>query len=589
MTLTNFSCKYEGLVQHLAQLQTSYNIMSAESEVTPAYVLPTIITEDFDEMETPETSHPNKSASLGSRDRIRSLSGGTSKIATLREALSHSRLRRPSGDDVLSGISPARKAALFEAFRPRSKSDSKRQRPTFISAIKNSVQQTLSSSSSPGTSPKSPTQALAQLHASLGTANASNHLEPITQGDYRRPRSGSETKSGPVSKVIEMFRGRSNSISTDTAFKRFSANTSGSSSGAFLRRHSVDPDRRRGSLGQNGCDHHTLLIHRTESRGLSSDPLCDKIDIADLGDDENLTYIKFFQYFRCYDIIPISAKLVVFDTQLLVKKAFFALVHNGVRAAPLWDSSRQEFVGMLTITDFIHILRTYYKSPLVKMEELEEHKLETWRNVLKEKTKPLVSIEPDASLYEAIKKLIHGKVHRLPVIDPQTGNVLYILTHKRILRFLFLYFSELPRPSYLNLTLRDLQLGTFCNIATAKEDTAIITALNLFIERRVSALPLVNEHGKVVDIYAKFDVINLAAEKTYNNLDITVKKALEHRHQVHRLVMVDDNDRVVGVVSLSDILRFLVIRPTEENPSRIEEDPRGEVSVSEEQSQDEGE
>ncbi len=31
---------------------------------------------------------------------------------------------------------------------------------------------------------------------------------------------------------------------------------------------------------------------------------------------------------------------------------------------------------------------------------------------------------------------------RLPVIDPDTGNVLYILTHKRILRFLFLYVSQ---------------------------------------------------------------------------------------------------------------------------------------------------
>jgi hypothetical protein len=31
---------------------------------------------------------------------------------------------------------------------------------------------------------------------------------------------------------------------------------------------------------------------------------------------------------------------------------------------------------------------------------------------------------------------------RLPVIDPDTGNVLYILTHKRILRFLFLYVSH---------------------------------------------------------------------------------------------------------------------------------------------------
>ena len=28
-----------------------------------------------------------------------------------------------------------------------------------------------------------------------------------------------------------------------------------------------------------------------------------------------------------------------------VKKAFFALVYNGVRAAPLWDSKSQDFVG----------------------------------------------------------------------------------------------------------------------------------------------------------------------------------------------------------------------------------------------------
>ena len=31
------------------------------------------------------------------------------------------------------------------------------------------------------------------------------------------------------------------------------------------------------------------------------------------------------------------------------------------------------------------------------------------------------------------------RVHRLPVIDTNTGNALFIMTHKRILRFLFLY------------------------------------------------------------------------------------------------------------------------------------------------------
>jgi len=35
------------------------------------------------------------------------------------------------------------------------------------------------------------------------------------------------------------------------------------------------------------------------------------------------------------------------------------------------------------------------------------------------------------------------RVHRLPVIDTNTGNALFIMTHKRILRFLFLYVSLL--------------------------------------------------------------------------------------------------------------------------------------------------
>ena len=98
--------------------------------------------------------------------------------------------------------------------------------------------------------------------------------------------------------------------------------------------------------------------------------------------DEGQIFIKFFRYHKCYDLIPTSAKLVVFDTQLLVKKAFFALVYNGVRAAPLWDSAQQRFVGMLTITDFIRILQMYYKNPNSEMEELEEHELVTWRSEL---------------------------------------------------------------------------------------------------------------------------------------------------------------------------------------------------------------
>ena len=54
------------------------------------------------------------------------------------------------------------------------------------------------------------------------------------------------------------------------------------------------------------------------------------------GDDENQIFVKFFKFHKCYDLIPTSAKLVVFDTQLLVKKAFFALVHNGTHHFSSW-------------------------------------------------------------------------------------------------------------------------------------------------------------------------------------------------------------------------------------------------------------
>lgn len=67
--------------------------------------------------------------------------------------------------------------------------------------------------------------------------------------------------------------------------------------------------------------------------------------------------------------------------------------------------------------------------------------------------------------------------------------------------------NELPKPSCIHKTLRELRIGTYENIETANEDTSIITALHKFIERRVSALPLVDSEGRLVDIYAKFDVI----------------------------------------------------------------------------------
>ncbi|XP_074857636.1 5'-AMP-activated protein kinase subunit gamma-3 isoform X2 [Carettochelys insculpta] len=298
-------------------------------------------------------------------------------------------------------------------------------------------------------------------------------------------------------------------------------------------------------------------------------------------------YMHFLREHSCYDAIPTSSKLLVFDTTLQMKKAFLALVANGVRAAPLWDNKQQCFVGMLTITDFINILHRYYRSSLVQIYELEEHKIETWREVyLQGSLKPLVSISPNDSLFDAVYSLIKNKIHRLPVIDPLAGNVLHILTHKRILKFLHIFGTMLPKPQFLQRTIQELGVGTFRDVATVLETAPVYMALEIFVDRRVSALPVVNAAGKVVGLYSRFDVIHLAAQKIYNHLDMSVGEALNRRtvclegvltcyphetmgdvidriakEQVHRLVLVDERNFPRGIVSLSDILQALVLTP----------------------------
>uniref|UniRef100_A0A8B9KYQ2 Protein kinase, AMP-activated, gamma 3a non-catalytic subunit n=1 Tax=Astyanax mexicanus TaxID=7994 RepID=A0A8B9KYQ2_ASTMX len=288
---------------------------------------------------------------------------------------------------------------------------------------------------------------------------------------------------------------------------------------------------------------------------------------------------------QCYDAIPTSCKLVVFDTTLPVKKAFFALVANGLRAAPLWDSKLQKFVGMLTITDFINILHCYYKSPMVSSSNVASVKLSSVV-FLNYHDRSLISITPQASLFDAVYSLLKHKIHRLPVIDPESGNVLHILTHKRILKFLYIFGASCPKPCFLQKKVQDAGVGTFRDIATVQQTATVYDALSIFVERRVSALPVVDEDGKVVALYSRFDVINLAAQKTYNNLSMTMQEAVRRRRcfvegvikcypdetletiinriveaEVHRLVLVDRDNVVCGIISLSDLLQAIVLSP----------------------------
>lgn len=54
----------------------------------------------------------------------------------------------------------------------------------------------------------------------------------------------------------------------------------------------------------------------------------------------------------------LCCQVVIFDSQLVVKHAFDGMVHHDLTCAPVWDSWKKKYVGLLSVSDFLDILST---------------------------------------------------------------------------------------------------------------------------------------------------------------------------------------------------------------------------------------
>ena len=98
-------------------------------------------------------------------------------------------------------------------------------------------------------------------------------------------------------------------------------------------------------------------------------------------------------------------------------------------------------------------------SPPVQIDELEDHKIQTWRDITdSHRPRVLLSIDPTASLFDATQMLLTEKIHRLPVIDNESGNALSILTLKRILWYMRSVFPWTELPVLMSMTVKELNI-----------------------------------------------------------------------------------------------------------------------------------
>ncbi|MCJ1371988.1 AMP-activated serine/threonine-protein kinase regulatory subunit [Loxospora ochrophaea] len=324
-------------------------------------------------------------------------------------------------------------------------------------------------------------------------------------------------------------------------------------------------------------------------RGLSRPIIPAKPETAiDREQRRGLQRIRDFLKIRTsYDVLPLSFRLIMFDTTLLVKKSLPILIQNGIVSAPLWDSSTSSFAGLLTTSDYINVIQYYWQNPEA-MSRIDQFRLNSLRDIEKAiGVAPLetVSIDPQRPLYEACRRMLESRARRMPLvaIDDETNRamVLNVVTQYRILKFVAVNVSE---TQFLRKPLKHLNLGTYSNLEVAKMDTPVMEVIHRLVNCNISSVPILNSDGVVINVFEAVDVITLIKGGTYDELSLSVGEALSKRSddfpgiytcsiedrldtifdtlrksRVHRFVVIDEDNRLVGVLGLSDILEYILL------------------------------
>lgn len=334
-----------------------------------------------------------------------------------------------------------------------------------------------------------------------------------------------------------------------------------------------------------------------------------------LSHDEAIEALRAFLKDRSsYDVFPVSFRLIVLDSQLKVKKALDVMLLYGVVSAPLWNTETAKFAGMFTVQDVIHLIQYYYhtsswEGAATDVEGFRLNRIREIERALHVPPPPLLSVHPLRPLYDACRFLIRTHARRLPLIDrdPQTDGevVISVLTQYRVLKFIAQNCRDITQ--YLTRSVRDLGIGTYIApaeqnplqagdqgynpyypLATATLQTTAFDVVHMFSEKGISAVPIVDDAGKVINLYETVDVITLVRNGAFQALDLNMTQALKQRardfpgvvtcepgdslgaifslikaRRVHRLVVVQGrNDpepgKLVGVISLSDVMKTVI-------------------------------
>ena len=324
------------------------------------------------------------------------------------------------------------------------------------------------------------------------------------------------------------------------------------------------------------------------------------------------------------DSLP-RQNVVEIDSALSPYEGFEILLKNNILAAPVYDRAKKEYTGFLDVRDLVSSVIFAHEEQAVAATPWAE----TWMDVARKgltkydklgsasitylsRRSPFRPIQLTTSLLDAARALA-TQAHRVPVVDDSadsTKRCIYIMSQSSIIAFLMKHRSQFK--DEWKQSIHSLSLG-LCKVISITTEATAWTAFKLLEVSGVSGLAVVDAGGNLVGNTSARDLKLFMLDRGSLSLDMPLMEylsAIRQRELVdavhpscsvglqssighvielmsatkyHRVFVVDAQGRPIGVLSVTDILRFAcadqaTVNHLQQGLARLSDEHRGSLS-----------
>jgi CBS domain-containing protein len=307
---------------------------------------------------------------------------------------------------------------------------------------------------------------------------------------------------------------------------------------------------------------------------------------------------KFLGSINLESLLEPKFQLISAKTSDSVLDVLKLLREKKITSVPVWDQDAKKWVGMVDMFDIMTVM--VFMSDIKGILDAVNHKEVDWyqfvANELKVVTEESIAsicdasernpwcevsrLKPLNSLMDMFSKNVN--IHRVPIVD-DGGEVIGLISQSKVINFLYKNVEHFPDSAAVQVKDR-FKPGKVVSIGIEK---TAIDGYNLMATERVSGLAVVDGEGKLVACLSASDLKGSMDMNLFHDLYLPIGMYLDkgtpefdrrqshlpvtctlsssiyevlHKlatNHIHRIFLVDADNRPIGVISLCDIISMM--------------------------------